>query len=70
MGMLEEEHTQREPSPTDTGLILEATADTSPYTGDGFVRWTANYKHIPRPRENNLFLVKLESSNARSYSLV
>lgn len=68
--MLEEEHTQREPSPTDTGLIFEATADTSSCTGDGFVRWTADYKHIPRPGEKSLFPVKLESSNARSPSLV
>lgn len=31
MGMSEEEHTQREPSPTDMGLTFEATADSSSY---------------------------------------
>lgn len=39
-------------------------------SADGFVRWTADSKHIPKKKKKSFFPVKLESSNARSHSLV
>lgn len=66
--MSEEEHTQREPSPTDMGLTFEATLTVVHMSADGFVRWTADYKHIPRPGEKKKSFS--ESSNTGSHGRV